>query len=137
MKIFLLPASGQSPPQLDMAGTSNTLITQLIRNTNNRTYYLHHIPLFFRLDFDDGDGAWCPDVMAEPVNLKEFLQIDLRTLHFVTLVGTQGRHADGVGNEFAQRYKVKYSRDGTRWVSWRDRQGRQVRLWQCYSYHLH
>ncbi|XP_016139222.1 discoidin domain-containing receptor 2-like [Sinocyclocheilus grahami] len=79
-----------------------------------------------RLDFDDGDGAWCPDVMAEPDNLKEFLQIDLRTLHFVTLVGTQGRHADGVGNEFAQRYKVKYSRDGTRWVSWRDRQGRQI-----------
>uniref|UniRef100_A0A671P6S7 Discoidin domain-containing receptor 2 n=1 Tax=Sinocyclocheilus anshuiensis TaxID=1608454 RepID=A0A671P6S7_9TELE len=79
-----------------------------------------------RLDFDDGDGAWCPDVMAEPDNLKEFLQIDLRTLHFVTLVGTQGRHADGVGNEFAQRYKVKYSRDGTRWVSWCDRQGRQI-----------
>ncbi len=77
------------------------------------------------MDFDDGDGAWCPDVMDEPVNLKEFLQIELRTLHFVTLVGTQGRHADGVGNEFAQRYKVKYSRDGTRWVSWRDRQGRQ------------
>ncbi|XP_026062645.1 discoidin domain-containing receptor 2 [Carassius auratus] len=81
-----------------------------------------------RLDFDDGDGdgAWCPDVMAEPNNLKEFLQIDLRTLHFVTLVGTQGRHADGAGKEFAQRYKVKYSRDGTRWVSWRDRQGRQI-----------
>ncbi|XP_057190727.1 discoidin domain-containing receptor 2 isoform X1 [Triplophysa rosa] len=79
-----------------------------------------------RLDFDDGDGAWCPDVMAEPNSLKEFLQIDLRTLHFVTLVGTQGRHADGVGNEFAQRYKIKYSRDGTRWISWRDRQGRQI-----------
>ncbi|XP_067310351.1 discoidin domain-containing receptor 2 isoform X2 [Pseudorasbora parva] len=81
-----------------------------------------------RLDFDDGDGdgAWCPDVMAEPDRLKEFLQIDLRTLHFVTLVGTQGRHADGVGKEFAQRYKIKYSRDGTRWVSWRDRQGRQI-----------
>ncbi|KAK7158777.1 hypothetical protein R3I94_005192 [Phoxinus phoxinus] len=81
-----------------------------------------------RLDFDDGDGdgAWCPDIMAEPDRLKEFLQIDLRTLHFLTLVGTQGRHADGVGNEFAQRYKIKYSRDGTRWVSWRDRQGRQI-----------
>ncbi|KAL1279890.1 hypothetical protein QQF64_014490 [Cirrhinus molitorella] len=79
-----------------------------------------------RLDFDDGDGAWCPNVISEQDNLKEFLQIDLRTLHFVTLVGTQGRHADGAGNEFAQRYKIKYSRDGTRWVSWRDRQGRQI-----------
>ncbi|XP_030630664.1 discoidin domain-containing receptor 2 [Chanos chanos] len=79
-----------------------------------------------RLDFDDGDGAWCPDVMTESDNLKEFLQIDLRSLHFVTLVGTQGRHADGVGNEFAQRYRIKYSRDGSRWVSWRDRKGRQI-----------
>lgn len=100
------------------------------------SYFLHHIPLYSRLDFDDGDGAWCPDAMAEPDSLKEFLQIDLRTLHFVTLVGTQGRHADGVGNEFAQLYKIKYSRDGTRWVSWRDRQGRQVR-WQCYFYQFH
>lgn len=90
-------------------------------------HFLYHILCCFRLDFDDGDGAWCPDVMAESNSLKEFLQIDLRTLHFLTLVGTQGRHADGVGNEFAQRYKIKYSRDGTRWVSWRDRQGRQVR----------
>uniref|UniRef100_A0AAR2IN53 receptor protein-tyrosine kinase n=1 Tax=Pygocentrus nattereri TaxID=42514 RepID=A0AAR2IN53_PYGNA len=79
-----------------------------------------------RLDFDDGDGAWCPDVVAEPNSLKEFLQIDLRTLHFVTLVGTQGRHADGMGNEFAQRYRIKYSRDGGHWVSWRDRKGGQI-----------
>ncbi|XP_022533586.2 discoidin domain-containing receptor 2 [Astyanax mexicanus] len=79
-----------------------------------------------RLDFDDGDGAWCPDVVAEAKSLKEFLQIDLRTLHFVTLVGTQGRHADGMGNEFAQSYRIKYSRDGVRWVSWHDRNGGQV-----------
>lgn len=92
---------------------------------------LYHILGCSRLDFDDGDGAWCP-IMAERGNLKEFLQIDLRTLHFVTLVGTQGRHADGVGNEFAQSYKIKYSRDGTRWVSWRDRQGRPVRGWHCF-----
>uniref|UniRef100_A0A8B9JCZ9 receptor protein-tyrosine kinase n=1 Tax=Astyanax mexicanus TaxID=7994 RepID=A0A8B9JCZ9_ASTMX len=78
------------------------------------------------LDFDDGDGAWCPDVVAEAKSLKEFLQIDLRTLHFVTLVGTQGRHADGMGNEFAQSYRIKYSRDGVRWVSWHDRNGGQV-----------
>lgn len=83
---------------------------------------------FGRLDFDDGDGdgAWCPDIMSERDGLKEFLQVDLRSLHFLTLVGTQGRHADGMGNEFAQRYRIKYSRDGGRWVSWQDRNGRQV-----------
>ncbi|XP_077413864.1 discoidin domain-containing receptor 2-like [Vanacampus margaritifer] len=83
---------------------------------------------FGRLDFDngDGDGAWCPDVLSESDGLKEYLQVDLRSLHFITLVGTQGRHADGMGNEFAQRYRIKYSRDGSNWVGWSDRKGRQV-----------
>ncbi|CAB1324103.1 unnamed protein product [Coregonus sp. 'balchen'] len=79
-----------------------------------------------QLDFEEGDGAWCPEITVEPDSLKEFLQIDLRSLHFITLVGTQGRHAGGIGNEFAQMYKIKYSRDGSRWISWRNRQGKQV-----------
>lgn len=79
-----------------------------------------------RLDFEEGDGAWCPEITVEPDSLKEFLQIDLRSLHFITLVGTQGRHAGGIGNEFAQMYKIKYSRDGSRWISWRNRQGKQA-----------
>uniref|UniRef100_A0A8C9SWW3 Discoidin domain-containing receptor 2 n=1 Tax=Scleropages formosus TaxID=113540 RepID=A0A8C9SWW3_SCLFO len=79
-----------------------------------------------RLDFEDGDGAWCPDMSVEPESTKEFLQIDLRSLHFITLVGTQGRHAGGFGKEFAQMYQIKYSRNGRRWVSWRNRHGRQV-----------
>ncbi|XP_010794170.1 discoidin domain-containing receptor 2-like isoform X1 [Notothenia coriiceps] len=83
---------------------------------------------FGRVDLDngDGDGAWCPDIMSEPDGLTEYLQVDLRSLHFITLVGTQGRHADGMGNEFAQRYRIKYSRDGSNWVGWHDRKGRQV-----------
>nr|XP_057922945.1 discoidin domain-containing receptor 2-like isoform X2 [Doryrhamphus excisus] len=83
---------------------------------------------FGRLDFDngDGDGAWCPDILSESDGFKEYLQVDLRSLHFITLVGTQGRHADGMGKEFAQRYRIKYSRDATNWVSWSDRKGRQV-----------
>ncbi|CAL8309023.1 unnamed protein product [Lota lota] len=79
-----------------------------------------------RLELEGGDGAWCPEITVEPDTLKEFLQIDLHSLHFITLVGTQGRHAGGIGNEFAQMYQIKYSRDGSRWISWRNRQGRQV-----------
>ncbi|KAK3556615.1 hypothetical protein QTP70_010804 [Hemibagrus guttatus] len=79
-----------------------------------------------RLDSEEGDGAWCPESTVEPENMNEFLQIDLRSLHFITLVGTQGRHAGGIGNEFAQTYKIKYSRDGSRWISWRNRQGKEV-----------
>lgn len=63
----------------------------------------------------------------EPDDLKEFLQIDLHTLHFITLVGTQGRHAGGHGIEFAPMYRITYSRDGSRWIAWRNRHGRQVR----------
>lgn len=80
-----------------------------------------------RLDSEEGDGAWCPESMIDPENMNEFLQIDLRSLHFITLVGTQGRHAGGIGNEFAQTYKIKYSRDGSRWISWRNQQGKEVR----------
>lgn len=86
-----------------------------------------HFSLCLRLDCEEGDGAWCPEIAGEPENMNEFLQIDLRSLHFITLVGTQGRHAGGIGNEFAQTYKIKYSRDGSRWISWRNRQGKEVR----------
>ncbi|XP_063283195.1 discoidin domain-containing receptor 2 isoform X1 [Pelobates fuscus] len=79
-----------------------------------------------RLDSEDGDGAWCPELPVDPAELTEFLQIDLRVLHFITLVGVQGRHAEGHGNEYAQMFKINYSRDGTRWISWRNRHGRQV-----------
>uniref|UniRef100_A0A8C4ZDI2 receptor protein-tyrosine kinase n=1 Tax=Gadus morhua TaxID=8049 RepID=A0A8C4ZDI2_GADMO len=85
-------------------------------------------PRFGRLDFDhgDGDGAWCPDVAAAADGRRQYLQVDLRSLHFLTLVGTQGRHADGMGNEFAQRYRIHYSRDDAHWVGWRDRKGQPV-----------
>lgn len=85
-------------------------------------------PLDCRLDFEDGDGAWCPDMSVEPDSPKEYLQIDLRSQHFITLVGTQGRHAGGIGKEFAQMYKITYSRDGNRWISWRSRHGQQAGL---------
>lgn len=100
-------------------------------NLNSLFFSFFFFTLFFhRLDFDtgDGDGAWCPDIMSEPGGFKEYLQVDLRSLHFITLVGTQGRHADGMGNEFAQRYRIKYSRDGGSWMGWHDRMGNQVRV---------
>lgn len=78
-----------------------------------------------RLESSDGDGAWCP---AGPVFPKEeeYLQVDLRRLHLVALVGTQGRHAGGLGKEFSPSYRLRYSRDGLRWMDWRDRWGQEV-----------
>ncbi|KAM5264024.1 epithelial discoidin domain-containing receptor 1 isoform 3-T3 [Ctenodactylus gundi] len=78
-----------------------------------------------RLESSDGDGAWCP---AGPVFPKEeeYLQVDLRRLHLVALVGTQGRHAGGLGKEFSRSYRLRYSRDGQRWMDWKDRWGQEV-----------
>lgn len=53
-------------------------------------------------------------------------QVDLRKLHFLALVGTQGRHADGHGQEFARNYRLRYSRDGVKWLTWKDRWGQEV-----------
>ncbi|XP_066437650.1 epithelial discoidin domain-containing receptor 1 isoform X3 [Eleutherodactylus coqui] len=78
-----------------------------------------------RLESSDGDGAWCP---AGPVfpNNEEYLQVDLRNLHFLTLVGTQGRDSGGLGKEFVRHYQLRYSRDGYKWAQWRDRWENEV-----------
>ncbi|XP_041068646.1 discoidin domain-containing receptor 2-like isoform X2 [Carcharodon carcharias] len=78
-----------------------------------------------RLGTEHGDGAWCP---AKSVfrQSTEFLQIDLRKLYFITLVGTQGRHSNGHGNEYARFYGLQYSRHGKRWMTWKDRRGVEI-----------
>ncbi|XP_051576507.1 epithelial discoidin domain-containing receptor 1-like isoform X1 [Myxocyprinus asiaticus] len=78
-----------------------------------------------RLSTGEGDGAWCPAGPVFPSG-SEYLQVDLHTLHFLSLVGTQGRHADGLGREFARSYQLRYSRDGRHWITWKDRWGQEV-----------
>ncbi|XP_068779941.1 epithelial discoidin domain-containing receptor 1 [Struthio camelus] len=78
-----------------------------------------------RLGRSDGDGAWCPAGPVYP-DEAEFLEVDLGQLHVVTLVGTQGRHADGHGKEFARAYQLRYTRDRHHWLRWRDRWGAEV-----------
>ncbi|XP_072536628.1 epithelial discoidin domain-containing receptor 1 isoform X3 [Salminus brasiliensis] len=78
-----------------------------------------------RLSTGEGDGAWCPAGSVFPSG-SEYLQVDLHTLHFLSLVGTQGRHADGHGREFARSYRLRYSRDGRQWITWKDRWGQEV-----------
>ncbi|XP_068067669.1 discoidin domain-containing receptor 2-like isoform X2 [Anomalospiza imberbis] len=82
-------------------------------------------PQYARLQREEGDGAWCPAGLLEPEDVQ-FLQIDLHKLFFITLVGTQGRHARATGKEFARAYRIDYSRNGERWISWRNRQGGRV-----------
>ncbi|KAM6399953.1 discoidin domain-containing receptor 2-like [Rhynochetos jubatus] len=82
-------------------------------------------PQYARLQREEGDGAWCPAGLLQPEDVQ-FLQIDLHKLFFITLVGTQGRHARATGKEFARAYRIDYSRNGERWISWKDRQGEKV-----------
>ncbi|KAM8871265.1 epithelial discoidin domain-containing receptor 1 isoform 1-T1 [Spinachia spinachia] len=78
-----------------------------------------------RLSTGEGDGAWCPAQAVFPSG-SEYLQVDLHKLHFLALVGTQGRHADGHGQEFARSYRLHYSRDGVKWLTWKDRWGKEA-----------
>ncbi|XP_034553107.1 epithelial discoidin domain-containing receptor 1 isoform X2 [Notolabrus celidotus] len=78
-----------------------------------------------RLSTGEGDGAWCPAGPVFPGG-SEYLQVDLHKLHFLALVGTQGRHADGHGQEFARSYRLRYSRDGVKWITWKDRWSQEV-----------
>ncbi|KAM8796553.1 discoidin domain-containing receptor 2-like [Eudromia elegans] len=82
-------------------------------------------PQYARLQREEGDGAWCPAGLLQPEDVQ-FLQMDLHKLFFITLIGTQGRHARATGKEFARAYRIDYSRNGERWISWKDRHGRQV-----------
>lgn len=77
-------------------------------------------PQYGRLNREEGDGAWCPKVDLE----THYLQVDLGRLTFLTVVGTQGRYAGNLGNEFTRFYRLNYSRDGTLWNAWRSRGGR-------------
>ncbi|NXX46554.1 DDR2 protein, partial [Tricholaema leucomelas] len=82
-------------------------------------------PQYARLQREEGDGAWCPAGFLQPEDVQ-YLQIDLHKLFFITLIGTQGRHARATGKEFARAYRIDYSRNGERWISWKDRQGEKV-----------
>ncbi|XP_076127216.1 discoidin domain-containing receptor 2 [Alosa pseudoharengus] len=82
-------------------------------------------PRYARLNREEGDGAWCPAGPLEPTDVQ-YLQLDLRQLTFLTVVGTQGRYARSSGNEFARLYRLDYSRDGHHWISWKNRLGDKV-----------
>ena len=71
-------------------------------------------------------GAWCPkdQITTEP---REWLEIDLHTVHMITATGTQGRFGNGMGVEFAEAYLLEYWRPRLgKWVRYRDVKGEEV-----------
>ena len=64
-----------------------------------------------RLNSEAGGGAWCPKgFVSEAAN--QFLEIDLGSEHYVGGVVTQGRFANGLGQEFAEFFLLQYWRPG-------------------------
>uniref|UniRef100_A0A3Q3XAQ6 receptor protein-tyrosine kinase n=1 Tax=Mola mola TaxID=94237 RepID=A0A3Q3XAQ6_MOLML len=93
--------------------------------TASSQWYKTTGPQYARLNWEEGDGAWCPQGQLEPSD-SQYLQVDLGRLTFLTVVATQGRYARNSGNEFARAYRLNYSKDGLLWKSWRNRLGNAV-----------
>ena len=68
-------------------------------------------PLQARLNNNKGGGAWCPKSFISETSL-EFLEIDLGEEYSLHGVVTQGRFANGLGQEFAEYYRIQYWRKG-------------------------
>ena len=81
---------------------------------------------FFRAHMERGGGAWCPSAMVHN-DAKEYLELDLVSLHTLTKVEVQGRFGNGQGREYAEKFKLQYWRDDlNRWVDYKNGKGQNV-----------
>lgn len=79
-----------------------------------------------RLRVEKAGGAWCPKQQVER-GVREYLQIDLNTVHMVTGVQTQGRYDHGRGQEYAEEYTLEYWRPGfEQWIQYNRWDGKQI-----------
>ncbi|KAK0181074.1 hypothetical protein PV327_003391 [Microctonus hyperodae] len=79
-----------------------------------------------RLRTENHGGAWCPkaQITNEP---REWLEIDLHSVHMITGTNTQGRFGNGVGVEYAEGYLLEYWRPRLgKWVRYRDIKGKEI-----------
>lgn len=65
--------------------------------------------LFNRIRTEVDGGAWCPENQADP-ETKEWIEIDLHSVHLITATETQGRFGNGQGVEYTEAYKLEYFR---------------------------
>ncbi|XP_071640704.1 discoidin domain-containing receptor 2 [Temnothorax longispinosus] len=83
-------------------------------------------PHLARLKSENLGGAWCPKNQITK-EAREWLEIDLHTIHLITATATQGRFGNGVGVEFAEYYLLEYWRPRLgKWVRYRDIKGEEV-----------
>ncbi|XP_017890630.1 discoidin domain-containing receptor 2-like [Ceratina calcarata] len=74
-------------------------------------------PHLARLKVENLGGAWCPKNQINQ-EAREWLQIDLHSVHLITATASQGRFGNGLGVEYAEEYLLEY---------WRPHLGKWVR----------
>ncbi|XP_076386248.1 discoidin domain-containing receptor 2 isoform X1 [Megachile rotundata] len=83
-------------------------------------------PQLARLKVENLGGAWCPKNQITQ-EAREWLEIDLHTVHLITATATQGRFGNGLGVEYAEAYLLEYWRPRLgKWVRYRDIKGKEV-----------
>ncbi|XP_066156876.1 discoidin domain-containing receptor 2-like [Euwallacea fornicatus] len=72
-----------------------------------------------RIRTENEGGAWCPQSQADP-DTKEWIEIDLHSVHLITATETQGRFGNGQGVEYSEAYKLEYYRPRlNKWIRYR------------------
>ena len=84
-------------------------------------------PAQARLNQDDAGGAWCPEHPVGPQVGDQWLGLNTSSTFVISSVRSQGRYAEGQGQEYAKAYRILYWREGmTRFKEYRDSIGRNV-----------
>ncbi|XP_059092604.1 discoidin domain-containing receptor 2-like [Tigriopus californicus] len=88
----------------------------------------HHStgPQNARLNVDVRGGAWCPK-QAVHEGVKEWIQVDLKKIHIITGIVTQGRYGKGKGREFVENFMIEYKRPGLdEWKVYSNQKGKRI-----------
>jgi discoidin domain receptor family protein 2 len=85
-------------------------------------------PAWARLNSNSAGGAWCPrSFISQESGLQEFLEVDLLQEHTITGIVTQGRFANGQGQEYAEFFKLQYWREGMEaFAQYQNKQGLSI-----------
>ena len=84
-------------------------------------------PAQARLNHDEAGGAWCPEHPVGPQVGDQWLGLNTSTTFVISSVRSQGRYAEGQGQEYAKAYRIFYWREGmARFKEYRDSIGRNV-----------
>lgn len=122
---FSLLASAIHPGKALFSGSGDCPMWKREKK-NKRSVIPEEIFVLCRLRQESHGGAWCPkqQITTEP---REWLEINLHTVHMITATATQGRFGNGQGVEYSEAYMLEYWRPKLgKWVRYRNFRGEEV-----------